>query len=117
MHNKRLGKDAMRRAEACIGVAPEQFKSQHNKSADLQALNTRLFYDHVLLKKIPSTSVSIDLVSNYDLVVDNIASLALQRVGVPKTQFPARLPQYKTWYIQYGQPTVTHSKPMVVICG
>eukprot|EP00957_Ditylum_brightwellii_P169381 12892118-Ditylum_brightwellii.AAC.1 len=33
---------------------------------------------------MPSTSVFIDLVSNYDLVVQNIASLALQRVGVPK---------------------------------
>eukprot|EP00957_Ditylum_brightwellii_P183564 13982321-Ditylum_brightwellii.AAC.1 len=84
MHNKRLGKDAMRRAEACRGVAPEQFGSRHNKSADLQALNTRLFYDYVLLQKIPSASVFIDLVSNCDLVAHNIASLALQRVGVPK---------------------------------
>eukprot|EP00957_Ditylum_brightwellii_P047340 3596844-Ditylum_brightwellii.AAC.1 len=84
MHNKMLSKDAMRRAEACGGVASEQFGSQRNKSAGLHALNAHLFYDHVLLQKIPSTSVFIDLVSNYDLVVHNIASLALQRVGVPK---------------------------------
>eukprot|EP00957_Ditylum_brightwellii_P031644 2400093-Ditylum_brightwellii.AAC.1 len=84
MHNKRLGRGAMRRAEACGGVAPEQFGSRRYKLADLQALNTRLFYDHVLLQKIPSTSVFIDLVSNYNLVVHNIASLALQRVGAPK---------------------------------
>eukprot|EP00957_Ditylum_brightwellii_P179638 13684293-Ditylum_brightwellii.AAC.1 len=84
MHNKRLGRDTMRRAEACGGVAPEQFGSRCYKSVDLQALNTRLFYYHVLLQKIPSTSVFIDLVTNYDFVVHNIASLALQRVGVPK---------------------------------
>eukprot|EP00957_Ditylum_brightwellii_P071826 5459353-Ditylum_brightwellii.AAC.2 len=61
MHHKRLGKDTMRRAEA---------------------LNTWLFYDHVLQQKIPSTIVSINLVSNYNLVVHNIASIVLQRAGV-----------------------------------
>jgi len=84
MHNKRLGREAMRRAERCGGVAREQFGSRKRKSADLQALNTRLFYDHILLQRTPATSVFIDLVSNYDLVTHSIASLALQRVGTPK---------------------------------
>eukprot|EP00957_Ditylum_brightwellii_P172332 13119594-Ditylum_brightwellii.AAC.1 len=53
-------------------------------SADLQALNTRLFYNYVLLERVPATSIFIDLVSNYDLVVHSIASLALQQVGIPK---------------------------------
>jgi hypothetical protein len=74
----------MKRAESCGGIAPEQYGSRRQKSADLQALNTRLYYDHILLRRIPATSVFIDLVSNYDLVVHNIASLALQRVGMPK---------------------------------
>eukprot|EP00957_Ditylum_brightwellii_P038338 2898307-Ditylum_brightwellii.AAC.1 len=74
----------MRRAEACDSIAPEQFGSRRQKSADLQALNTRLYYDCILLKRVPATSVFIDLMSNCDLVVHNIASLALQRVGKPK---------------------------------
>eukprot|EP00957_Ditylum_brightwellii_P022700 1712325-Ditylum_brightwellii.AAC.1 len=83
MHNKRLGQEAMRRAEIMHGIAPEQFGSRREKSADLQALNTRLFYDYTLLKKHPDTSLFIDLVSNYDLVVHSIATLAMRRVGMP----------------------------------
>eukprot|EP00957_Ditylum_brightwellii_P200605 15292933-Ditylum_brightwellii.AAC.1 len=74
----------MQRAKACNGIALEQFGSRRQKSADLQALNTQLYYDHLLLQRIPATSVFIDLVSNYNLVVHNIASLALQRIGMPK---------------------------------
>ena len=84
MHNKRLGKEAMQRAEECHGIAPEQYGSRKKKAADIQALNTRLFYDYVQLKRTPATSLFIDLVSNYDLVAHNIATLALQRVGTPK---------------------------------
>eukprot|EP00957_Ditylum_brightwellii_P029445 2225480-Ditylum_brightwellii.AAC.1 len=80
MHNKRLGREAMRRAETCDDMAPEQFGSRRQKSANLQALNTRLYYDHILLKRVPATSVFIDLAFSYDLVVPNIAALALQRV-------------------------------------
>eukprot|EP00957_Ditylum_brightwellii_P143658 10945132-Ditylum_brightwellii.AAC.1 len=83
MHNKRLGREAMRRAEIIHGVAPEQFGSRRKKSAYLQALNTRLFYNYTLLKKHPCTSLFIDLVSNYDLVVYSIATLAMRRVGMP----------------------------------
>lgn len=84
MHNKRLGRHSMELAEACNGVAPEQYGSRKCFAADIQALNTRLFYDLVKLDKLPATSTFIDLVSNYDLVVHSIASLSLQRVGTPK---------------------------------
>eukprot|EP00957_Ditylum_brightwellii_P084152 6397117-Ditylum_brightwellii.AAC.1 len=84
MHNKRLGRESMKRTEACEGIAPKQFGSRKQKFADLQALNTRLYYDQFLLKRVPATSVFIDLVSSYDLVVHNIALLALQRVDMPK---------------------------------
>lgn len=84
MHNKKLGRDMMRRAELNGGLAIEQYGSRTAKAADIQALNTRLFYDLVRLKKIPATSEFTDLVSNYDLVVHSLASLSLQRVGVPK---------------------------------
>eukprot|EP00957_Ditylum_brightwellii_P117234 8941121-Ditylum_brightwellii.AAC.1 len=84
MHNKRLGKEAMERAEKLNTIAPEQFGSRKKLSADLQALNTRLFYDYIFLERVPATSTFIDLVSNYNLVIHSIASLALQRVGMPK---------------------------------
>eukprot|EP00957_Ditylum_brightwellii_P105962 8082922-Ditylum_brightwellii.AAC.1 len=84
MHSKRLGRYAMNKAEECNGIAPEQYGSRRRKAADIQALNTRLFYDLVLLERKLATSTFIDLVSNYDLVVHSIASLALQQVGTPK---------------------------------
>ena len=43
-----------------------------------------MLYDLVIQKKFTSTSVFTDLISNYELVVHIIASLALQRVNVPK---------------------------------
>eukprot|EP00957_Ditylum_brightwellii_P079674 6058735-Ditylum_brightwellii.AAC.1 len=74
----------MQHAEECHGIAPEQYGSKKKKAADIQALNTRLFYDYVQLKRTPVTSLFIDLVSNYDLVAHNITTLALQRVGTLK---------------------------------
>eukprot|EP00957_Ditylum_brightwellii_P028608 2161638-Ditylum_brightwellii.AAC.1 len=74
----------MARAEEIQGVAQEQCGSRKQKAADIQALNTRLFYDYALMEKTPATSTFIDLVSNYNLVVHNIASLAMQQVGTPK---------------------------------
>eukprot|EP00957_Ditylum_brightwellii_P034153 2588573-Ditylum_brightwellii.AAC.1 len=74
----------MQKAEECLGVVIKQFHSRKFKSANLHALNTGLFYDCVLLKRTPTTSLFVNLVSNYDLVAHNIASLALQRVGMPK---------------------------------
>eukprot|EP00957_Ditylum_brightwellii_P054264 4110314-Ditylum_brightwellii.AAC.1 len=84
MHNKRLGREAMEKAEENGGIAPEQYNNRKRLSAYLQALNTRLFYNYILLEITPATSTFIDLVLNYDLVVHIIASLALQRVGMPK---------------------------------
>eukprot|EP00957_Ditylum_brightwellii_P098458 7501211-Ditylum_brightwellii.AAC.1 len=57
MHNKRLGKEAMHRAEIIRGIAMEQYGT---------------------------TTTFIDLVSNYDLVVHSIAALALQHIAMPK---------------------------------
>eukprot|EP00957_Ditylum_brightwellii_P178897 13626967-Ditylum_brightwellii.AAC.1 len=73
----------MRWAEISNGVTPEQFGSRRRKSADLQALSTRLFYGYTLLKKHPSTNLFIDLVSNYNLVVHSIATMAMRQVGMP----------------------------------
>eukprot|EP00957_Ditylum_brightwellii_P210043 15364506-Ditylum_brightwellii.AAC.2 len=84
IQNKRLGKEVMQHAEEYPGLAIKQYGSRKFKSADLQVLNIRLFYNYALLKRTPTTRLFIDLVSNYDFVVHNIASLALQRVGMPK---------------------------------
>ena len=43
-----------------------------------------MFYDIVRNKKVTSTSVLADIIFNYDLVVQTIASLALQRLNIPK---------------------------------
>eukprot|EP00957_Ditylum_brightwellii_P065859 4994787-Ditylum_brightwellii.AAC.1 len=78
MHNKQLSRVAMASAENLEGMADEQHGSRKKKAADIQALNTRLFYDYVLLERTPATSMFINLVSNYDLVVHSIVSLAFQ---------------------------------------
>ena len=74
----------MNQAEELEGIAPEKYGSRKPKAADSQALNTRLFYDLVRQKKVTSTSVFADIISNYDLVLHRIASIDLQRVNSPK---------------------------------
>ena len=66
------------------GLSLEQYGIRASKSADIQALNTRLFYYIVLLKCTPATSVFAEIISNYDLVLHRIAFLALQRVNFSK---------------------------------
>eukprot|EP00957_Ditylum_brightwellii_P131230 10008906-Ditylum_brightwellii.AAC.1 len=73
IHNKRSGREAVEKAEKSGGIAPEQYGSRK-----------RLFYSYILLERTPTASTFIDLVSNYELAVHSIASLVLQRVGMPK---------------------------------
>ena len=63
---------------------PEQYRSCSLKAMDIQALNTKLFYNTALLKRTPTKSVLVYLVSNDDLVLHSIYYLALQRVNVTK---------------------------------
>eukprot|EP00957_Ditylum_brightwellii_P126255 9625456-Ditylum_brightwellii.AAC.1 len=60
----------MKRAEACEDIARAQHKT--------------VLRPHPT-QRVPATNVFIDPVSKYDLVVHNIVSLALQRMGMPKT--------------------------------
>eukprot|EP00957_Ditylum_brightwellii_P096743 7368025-Ditylum_brightwellii.AAC.1 len=119
MHNKRLGKDAMNRAENCGSIAPEQFESKKEKSADLLALNTQLYYNHLLLQRNPAISVFINLVSNYDLMVYNIVSLALQQVGTPQAAvfctFTTLQDMVHTVHTAYGDSLETYSGKLWVI--
>ena len=84
MHNKHSEIMTMNQAGNLEGLAPEQYGSRKSKSADIQVLNTRLFYDLIRQKRIPETCIFIDLVSNYDLIVHSIESLSIPRVDVPK---------------------------------
>ena len=74
----------MSHSESLYGLAPEQYRIQKAKSAYIQALNTRLFYDLIIQNRIPSTSIFTDLFSNYDLVVHSIDYISLHRVYVSK---------------------------------
>eukprot|EP00957_Ditylum_brightwellii_P118350 9026264-Ditylum_brightwellii.AAC.2 len=57
-------------------VADEQYGSCKNEATGIQALNTRLYNNFVLLERAPTMSTFIDLVSNYDLIVYSIALIA-----------------------------------------
>ena len=67
----------------CWHKLKEEDRVRHH-SADVQALNTRLLYDLLRLNRLPAVTPFADLVSNYDLVCHSIASLALQRTGMPR---------------------------------
>ena len=62
----------MIRAEELGALSPKQHVSRKPKSEDIQDLNTRLFYNIKILKRVPGTNTFADLVSNYDLVVHSI---------------------------------------------
>eukprot|EP00957_Ditylum_brightwellii_P139580 10637821-Ditylum_brightwellii.AAC.1 len=81
MHNKHLARVSMSIAERNGEIAREQFGGRVRHSAEVQGLNVHLFYDQVKLNKVPATSTFVDRVSNYNLVVHSIGSLALQQVG------------------------------------
>ena len=77
MQNKHLVRHYTIKVEDMEVLSLEQYGSHATKTADIQDLNTRLFYNLVLLKFTPETSVFMYLVSKYDLVLHIIASLDL----------------------------------------
>ena len=83
IHNNNLGKLTMKTAKYLEALAPEQYGIRKAKAVDIQALNTRLFYDITILKRIPATSTFTDLVSIYDFVVHMITSIRMQRANMP----------------------------------
>ena len=68
----------MEKPEDCMGIAMEQYGSKQKHAADIQALNTKLYYNLIIMERTPETSTLIDLVSKYGLVVHCIAYLALK---------------------------------------
>eukprot|EP00957_Ditylum_brightwellii_P144811 11029953-Ditylum_brightwellii.AAC.1 len=55
MHSKCIGRYAMQLAEVNGGIAQEQDGSKKHHAADIQVLNTRLFYDMVRLEHTPAS--------------------------------------------------------------
>ena len=79
--NKRLGREAMSMALDQNLITEEQY-SRPGRSAQDNALNKRLMFDYVRLRRQPFGVCACDLKSCYDRIVHNAAALALRRVGV-----------------------------------
>jgi hypothetical protein len=65
-------------------LAREQYGSRKGKAAAEQALNKRLVFDILRQERRAAVDVAVDLRSCYDLVVHAIASLSIQRQGMPE---------------------------------
>ena len=81
--NKKLGRDVMNYAEQHHLIAPEQFGSRKHHSSIDQVIIKTLFYDTLRIKRQDGYLCSNDAKSCYDRITHSIASLALQRVGLP----------------------------------
>ena len=85
MTNKRLGRESMWSAVKHGHIAEEQYSRPRRKAID-HALNRRLVFDISRQQRSPLAMCSCDLKNNYDRIAHNAASLALQRVGVPRSK-------------------------------
>ena len=82
-NNKKLGRDALASGERHNLLPREQYGSRKRRKAIHHAVNKRLLYDIVHLQRRPAMLCSNDAKSCYDRIVHSIASLALQRLGMP----------------------------------
>jgi hypothetical protein len=82
--NKRLASQMMSYAEAKGGLAPEQYGSRKGLSAISHCINKRLTFDLLRQQRIPGALLANDAKSCYDRIVYSVASLCMQRLGVPK---------------------------------
>jgi hypothetical protein len=85
MNYKHIGRRAMNLALAQSQIATEQYSWPKRKAID-HALNRKLIMDHQLYIRKPYAMTSCDLKSCYDRIVHSPASIALQRLGIPKTE-------------------------------
>ena len=83
MNNKKLGRDSQRHAEELNVLADEQFGSRKRMAPPDQSLNRRLLHEIHRQRCQPYAVCSNDAKSCYDRIVHSIASLSMQRVGVP----------------------------------
>jgi hypothetical protein len=81
---KHVGRSMMHMAEKAKVLAPEQYGSQKLHHATDLAVNKVLTYDLMRQLKRPGGVCSNNAKSCYDLIGHTVASLAMQRMGVPK---------------------------------
>jgi hypothetical protein len=82
-NNKRLGRQLMWKAEDYNWIAPEQYGSRKRFSAIDHCLNKRLSFD-ILRQTRRSGAICInDMKGCYDRIVHSVASICLQRFGMP----------------------------------
>ena len=85
MNNKKLGRELMCNAEYHGILAEEQAGSRKHRRAVLSSRNMRLTIDIVRQKKKSEVIISNDAKSCYDRVAQNVAILAMRRLGAPKS--------------------------------
>ena len=81
--NKALGRSMMYYAEQQGIIAKEQFGSRKRMSAIEHCVNKRLTFDLWRQKKRPGALCANDAKSCYDRITHSVASLSMQRAGVP----------------------------------
>ena len=81
--NKQIGRAMMYHTEDMAMLAPEQFGSRKRLSAIEHCVNKRLTFDLWRQKKRPGALCANDAKSCYDRIVHSVASLCMQRVGLP----------------------------------
>lgn len=82
-NNKVLAKQIMHCAERNHNLPQEQYGSRKGKKAILHAVNKRLLYDIIHLQRRTAILCSNDAKSCYDRIIHSVASMALQRLGLP----------------------------------
>jgi Reverse transcriptase (RNA-dependent DNA polymerase). len=85
MNYKHLGRRAMHAAISKGQIATEQYSRPKRKAID-HALNRRLIIDHQHYLRQPYALTSCDLKGCYDRINHTSASLALQRIGIAKSE-------------------------------
>ena len=82
-NNKVMGQEVGACAENNKLLPKEQYRSRKEHQACHHGLNKRLLYDQVQFQRRPIILCSNDAKSCYDRIVHSIASIAMQRLGIP----------------------------------
>ena len=105
MINKRIGREAIYRAESLAIIPSEAYGSRPERRANICALNKVLTYDVLRQKRLPAALCSNDAVSCYDRIIHSVASLCWQRVGVAAEIASSCLAHFSHCSITFPLPT------------
>ena len=81
--NKIMGRETAKCAEKNKLLPKEQYGSRKKHQAKHHGLNKRLLYDMVHFQRRPMILCSNDAKSCYDRILHSVASMAMQRLGMP----------------------------------